>query len=71
MHDLPALQQHPQGWIPECMVSLLQTSFMMTVVRGVQDFAQWLVKSNVDLAHPPCDAEWNLEAIISQARCSH
>lgn len=33
-----------------------------------QDFAQWLVQANTNLAHPPCEPEWDLQTIISQAR---
>ena len=48
--------------IPEQPIGFAEASGML------QDFAQWLVHANVDLRHPPCDPEWNLEAIVGQVR---
>lgn len=59
---------------------LLRVSLMMSGVMksreaqipyrpvAMQDFAQWLVQAHTDLRHPPCDPEWNTEAIVNQAR---
>ena len=59
---------------------LLRVSLMMSGIMesreaqspywrvAMQDFAQWLVQAHTDLRRPPCCPEWNLEAIVNQAR---